>query len=167
MDHAKRPRPVDGPYPAGVEVRDLATGIVPDWPGILDETITTSQDMLFALFRQFEPPLVFKSDYSLVLRDRSSHVARRLTVCPISYAAGSTSLQRRLRNCRGHTEDCHSPRPRQSRPLKSGSSMTLSGPSAGPRVHFSKGSAHPTALDAWQFRSPVDRAERQLSHLTV
>ena len=62
MDHAEPPQPIDGLYDSLFAVRDLASGMQLAWLPVPDETAETTLDALVALFTEYGPPLVLKSD---------------------------------------------------------------------------------------------------------
>lgn len=62
MDGTKAPRPIDGKYPVILAVRDLATGnILASVPAHGEDELSVAS-VLEALFLEYGPPLVLKSD---------------------------------------------------------------------------------------------------------
>jgi transposase InsO family protein len=62
IDYAAPPRPVDGRYTAVVSIRDLASGLELAWLPVDAATAEATIAVLAALFREYGPPLVLKSD---------------------------------------------------------------------------------------------------------
>src|SRR5581483_717564 len=62
MDHAEPPQPVDGKYPYLLAVRDLASGCQLAWLPQGEANAAGTCDALRALFLEYGPPLVIKSD---------------------------------------------------------------------------------------------------------
>ena len=168
MDHAHPPQPIDGIYPAMLAVRDMASGMTLDWFPVPDETAITTRDALMALFLEFGAPLVLKSDNGSAFKADVLDLLADWQVIPLpsppqtpryngSCEAGIGGLKTRTRHqaaLAGHpglwtSEDIEAAR-RQ-----------------GNEFHYPNGHRQSTALDLWQSRTPIDRAERERIYLTV
>lgn len=62
VDHAHPPKPIEDGGGALLSVRDLASGMQLAWQAVADETAETTVNALVALFDEYGPPLVLKSD---------------------------------------------------------------------------------------------------------
>jgi hypothetical protein len=168
MDHAKPPQPVDAIYPAMLAVRDIASGMALDWFPVPDETATTTRDALVALFREFGPPLVLKSDNGSAFKADVLNLLAEWQVIPLrsppqtpryngSCEAGIGGLKNRTRHqaaLAGHPGHWTSDDAEAARRYTN-------------ECHYPNGHRQPTALDLWQSRTPIDQAEREQIHLTV
>ncbi len=168
MDHAKPPEPVDGIYPAMFAVCDLASGMELDWLPVPDETAVTTRDALVALFVEYGPPLVLKSDNGSAFKGDVVSLLDDWQVTPLpsppktpryngSREAGIGGLKNRTRHqaaLAGHpgiwTSDDTEAARRQTN-----------------EFHYPNGHNQPTAQDAWQSRVPIHHTERKRFHLTV
>jgi len=168
MDHAKPPQPVDGIYRAMFSVRDMASGMALDWFPVPDETATTTRDALLALFVEFGPPLVLKSDNGSAFKAEVLDLLADWHIIPLasppvtpsyngSCEAGIGGLKTRTRHqaaLAGHPglwtcEDTEAAQ-RQTN-----------------EFHYPNGHNRPTALEVWQSRTLIDQAERERIYLTV
>jgi hypothetical protein len=168
MDHAKPPQPVDGIYAAMFAVRDLASGMALDWLPVPDETAVTTRDALLALFLEYGPPLVLKSDNGSAFKRDVVTLLNDWRITPLpsppetpryngSCEAGIGGLKNRTRHqaaLAGHpgiwtSDDTEAARRHTN------------------EFHYPDGYTKATALDVWQSRSPIDHAERERFRLTV
>jgi transposase InsO family protein len=84
MDHAEPPSPIDGHWPFLFSVRDLASGCQLAWLPVPDTTALSTLQALHALFLQFGPPLVLKSDNgSAFIADDTRKSLERWNVLPL------------------------------------------------------------------------------------
>jgi hypothetical protein len=166
MDHSKPPNSVDGIYATMFAVRDLASGMELDWIPVPDETAKTTRDALLALFVEFGPPLVLKSDNGGAFKADVIELLADWRVVPLlsppmtpryngSREAGIGGLKTHTHwqaAAFGHpgfwtSEDAEAARQHANET---------------PRAHN-----QPTPEEIWQARTPIDTAERDGFLLTV
>jgi hypothetical protein len=168
MDHAKPPRPVDGLYPAVLAVRDLASGMVLDWFPVPDETAETTRDALFALFVEFWPPLVLKSDNGSAFKADVITLLADWQVVPLP---SPPKMPRFNGSCEASVGTLKT-RTRHGAAMAGHPGLWTSDDTEAARrwsneFHYPNGYNQPTALDVRESRSPIDQAERERIHLTV
>jgi hypothetical protein len=168
MDHAKAPQPVDGLYPSLFAVRDLASGMTLDWLPVPDETAATTRDALVALFREFGPPLVLKSDNGSAFKAEVRALLDDWRVIPLpspprtpryngSCEAGIGGLKTRT----------HHQAALAGHPGIWTSEDTEAARRAGNEFRYPDGHQQPPPLVIWESRVPIEPEERQRIRLTV
>jgi transposase InsO family protein len=163
MDHAAAPSPIDGVYGSLLAVRDLASGMQLGWLPVPDETAETTMDALAALFVEYGPPLVLKSDNGSGFKsERLMAFLDQWGVTPLhsppvtpeyngSCEAGIGAMKVRThyqaalagRPGRWTSEDVEAARRRAN------------------EFHHPDGHTQPTPLEVWQSRSLIDDNERK------
>lgn len=84
MDHTEPSRRVDGLYRYVLNIRDLASGMELAWLPMEDETAVLADYALEALFYQYGPPLILKSDNgSPFIAGDTLQLLKRWSVSPL------------------------------------------------------------------------------------
>jgi len=163
MDHADPPSPIDNEYASIFTVRDLSSGTQLAWLPVLDETAKTTCDALLALFIEYGPPLVLKSDNGSGFKShRLAALLDHWQVVPLrsppvtpryngSCEAGVGAMKTRT----------HYRAAEQGRPgMWTCEDLEVARRRAN-EEHHPRGHTRPTPLGEWQTSAAIDANERQ------
>ena len=168
IDHANPPGAIDGVYAAVLAVRDLASGTVLDWLPVPDETAATTRDALLALFVEFGPPLVLKSDNGSAFKADVLTLLDDWQVTPLPSPAWTPSYNG---SCEAGIGGLKTRTFYQAAQAGHPGIWTSEDTEAARRqaneFHYPHHHRHSTALAVWQSRSPITTAERERFLLTV
>jgi len=166
MDHSKPPNSIGGIYPKMFAVRDLASGMELDWLPVPDETAATTQDALLALFAQFGPPLVIKSDNGPAFKAEVTELLEDWQVVPLLSPPMTPryngSREAGIGGLKNHTH--------QQAAAAGHPGFWTSDDVEAAKRHANELAAHlhqPAALELWQARTPIEHDERERFLLTV
>ncbi len=165
IDHAKPPNPIDGIYPKLFAVRDLASGMELLWQPVPDETALTTRDILLALFHEYGPPLVLKSDNGSAFKGEVPdllaewHVTHLLSPPETPQYNGSREAGIGWLKTRTHYL--------ADEPGLWTSEDTEAARRLANEEHYPRGYQHPNALQLWEEREPLSQVERCAFYLTL
>jgi hypothetical protein len=168
IDHADPPGAIDGVYAAVLAVRDLASGMVLDWLPVPDETAATTRDALLALFVEFGPPLVLKSDNGSAFKADVLTLLDDWQVTPLPSPAWTPSYNGSCEaGIGGLKTRTFYQAARAGHPGIWTSEDTEAARRQTNEFHYPHNHRHSAALAVWESRSPITPAERERFLLTV